>query len=100
MTRKEFDDLLTINEADVSLKHARANETMSFAILGLMAKTDREQFVFNLGWLLSQTRECIVGAYLDDREIVHVVYEGGYQEEVNVNMDSYLAIIRDVTKHL
>lgn len=29
---------------------------------------DRKQFVENLGWLMAQTREGIVGAYLDDKD--------------------------------
>lgn len=64
------------------------------------ALVDRMQFVVNLGVLLAQTREGIQGAYLDDQEMVHVVYKGGHEELINVNMDSYLAIIRDVTKGL
>lgn len=64
------------------------------------ALADRKQFVVNLGTLLHQTREGILGAYLDDDEIVHVIYSGGHEELINVNMDSYLAIIRDVTKGL
>lgn len=64
------------------------------------AQQDREMFVANLGWLLSQTREGIVRAYLDNDEIVHVVYRNGHEELVNVNMDSYMAIVRDVTKGL
>jgi hypothetical protein len=64
------------------------------------ALEDRKQFVANLGLLLAQTREVILGAYLDDDEIVHVVYRNGHEELINVNMDSYLAIIRDVTKGL
>ena len=61
---------------------------------------DRQLLVENLGWLLSQTREGIVRAYLDDYEMVHVVYKNGYEELINVNADSYLALIRDVTKNL
>lgn len=64
------------------------------------ALADRKQFVTNLGLLLAQTREGIREAYLDDDEIVHVVYGNGHEELINVNMDSYLAIIRDVTKGL
>lgn len=61
---------------------------------------DRVRFVSNLGVLLSQTREGIVGAYLDDRELVHVVYKGGHEELINVRLDSYIAIISDVAKNL
>ena len=63
-------------------------------------RADRALFVHNLGTLLSQTREGITGAYLTDRETVVVTYRDGYTEEINVRADSYLAIIRDVTRKL
>lgn len=77
-----------------------ANETKSMFVSDDLALKDRKQFVHNLGELLSQTREGIVGAELDDCEIVTVTYTGGHTVAINVNMDSYLAIIRDVTKNL
>ncbi len=61
---------------------------------------DRKQFVENLGWLLSQTREGVESAYLDDKNTVHVVHRSGRELLVNVAMDSYIAIIRDVGKAL
>ena len=64
------------------------------------ALNDRKLFVRNLGALLAQTREGIVGAELDDHELVTVKYNGGYEAIINVNHDSYLAIIRDVCKAL
>lgn len=64
------------------------------------ALLDRQLFVLNLGVLLSQTREGIERAYLDNEEQVHVVYKGGHEELVNVDCDSYMAIIRDVTRRL
>ena len=77
-----------------------ANETKAMFVSDDLALKDRKQFVHNLGELLSQTREGIVGAELDDGEIVTVNYRGGHTVQINVNMDSYLAIIRDVTKYL
>ena len=77
-----------------------ASETRATYMHPDLALNDRKQFVYNLGVLLSQTREGIVGAYLDDQETVHVVYKGGHEELINVNMDSYMAIVRDVTKGL
>lgn len=59
---------------------------------------DRKQFVENLGWLMSQTREGVVSAYLDDREVVHVVRRRGKELLVDVTCDSYMAIIRDVAR--
>lgn len=61
---------------------------------------DRKQFVENLGWLMAQTREGITGAYLDDKEIVHVVQRRGREILVNVEANSYMAIIRDVANAL
>ena len=81
-------------------EYIRANETCSMFVSDDLALKDRKQFVHNLGELLSQTREGIVGAELDDGEIVTVTYKDGYKFQINVNMDSYLAIIRDVTKYL
>lgn len=77
-----------------------ANERRAAYMHPDMALNDRKQFVYNLGVLLSQTREGIVGCYLDDQEIVHIKYTDGYEELRNVHMDSYMAIIRDVTKGL
>ena len=81
-------------------EYIRANETCSMFVSDDLALKDRKRFVHNLGELLSQTREGIVGAELDDDEIVTVTYKGGHTVQINVNMDSYLAIIRDVTKNL
>ena len=58
---------------------------------------DRKLFVENLGELLSQTNRQVISAELDDNEIVQVRFEGGVKK-VNVNMDSYLGIIKDVLK--
>lgn len=77
-----------------------ANETQAMFVSDDLALKDRKQFVHNLGELLSQTRERIVGAELDDNEIVTVTYTNGHTVTINVNMDSYLAIVRDVTKNL
>lgn len=78
----------------------RASETAAMFADRDAAMADRKQFVENYGWLLTQTREGIVGAYLDDQEVVHVVFRGGHEKRVNVAMDSYMAIIRDVGKAL
>ena len=81
-------------------EYIRANETGSMFVSDDLALKDRKLFVHNLGELLSQTREGIVCAELDDDEIVTVTYTGEHTVAINVNMDSYLAIIRDVTKYL
>ena len=62
---------------------------------------DRRLFVRNLGWLLSQTRCGVVSCELygdQDREYVIALYDHGGKREIDVTADSYLAIIRDVTK--
>ena len=81
-------------------EYNRADETQAMFVSDDKALADRKQFVHNLGELLSQTRERIVGAELDDDEIVTVTYTNGHTVAINVNMDSYLAIVRDVTKNL
>lgn len=80
----------------------RANETWAGALYSMGDKEgclkDRKLFVENLGELLSQTKHRVVGAELDDNEIVKVFFVGGIYRKVNVNMDSYLGIIKDVLK--
>ena len=62
---------------------------------------DRRLFVRNLGWLLSQTRCGVVSCELygdQDCEYVIARYDHGGKREIDVTADSYLAIIKDVTK--
>ena len=61
---------------------------------------DRKNFVNNLGELLSQTREGVVSCQLNDNEEVIILYNNGVTRLVNVNLDSYIAIIKDVTKYV
>ena len=77
-----------------------ANEVKAMYMNDEDALNDRRLFVRNLGALLAQTREGIVGAELGDHELVTVKYNCGHEVIVNVNHDSYLAIIRDVCKAL
>lgn len=76
----------------------RANETAVMFMANEKALEDRKLFVHNLGKLLSQTREGVISCELDDNEIVTITFIGGGTRKVNVNMDSYTAIIRDVAK--
>lgn len=80
----------------------RANETWAGALYSMGDKEgclkDRKLFVENLGELLSQTNRRVIGAELDDNGIVKVFFVGGIYRKVNVNMDSYLGIIKDVLK--
>lgn len=77
----------------------KANEVNADFLPYDEAFEDRKLFVHNLGELLSQTREGIVGCELTDQEIVIVRYLSGTVIPVNVNMDSYAAIICDVVEH-
>ena len=64
---------------------------------------DRQLFVRNLGWLLSQTRCGVVSCELygdQDREYVIARYDHGGKREIDVTADSYLAIVRDVARHV
>lgn len=64
-------------------------------------KEDKELFVENLGWLLSQTRTGVVSAALDsETDIVTVTFDNGYTKRINVACDSYIAIVRDVAKRI
>lgn len=78
----------------------KANEAMAAFMDEQDAIHDREIFVHNLGWLLSQTRDNVVGCELidaeKDTEHVLVIYKGGGTRKINTRMDSYAAIVRDV----
>jgi hypothetical protein len=77
-----------------------ANETLAMFYSEEMALKDRKTFVKNLGKLASQTRDGVAGMVLDDDENVIIYFKRGGEHRVNVRMDSYAAIIRDVAKHI
>ena len=80
----------------------RANENMAMFMDEQDAIHDREIFVRNLGELLSQTRDGVVGCELIDAEkpTEHVVvtYRNGYTKKIGTYVDSYAAIVRDVAR--
>jgi len=80
----------------------RANETAAAFMSDEDSIRDREQFVRNLGDLLSQTRDGVVSCELINAEEVSehvlVTYRGGGKRRIRTHMDSYAAIIRDVAK--
>lgn len=80
----------------------RANESMAMFMDEQDAIRDREIFVHNLGELLSQTRDGVVGCELIDAEKpsehVLVTYKGGGTRNIGTYMDSYAAIVRDVAR--
>ena len=81
----------------------RANESFAAEMYRIGDKetyeANRKLFVKNIGELLSQTSEQVLSAELDDNEIVTIHFVGG-DKKVNVAMDSYVAIIKDVLKVL
>lgn len=78
----------------------KANERIASRMDEKAAKADRKLFVRELGKLLSQTRMGVDKAELDDNEIVTVTFEDGSTLKVNVEADSYTAIILDVAKRI
>lgn len=78
----------------------RANESKHSRMSEEQQWNDRRTFVHNLGDLLSQTRENIFGAELYDNDTVGIMYSSGHIEYINVAMDSFMGIIRDVTRNL
>lgn len=61
---------------------------------------DKKLFVENLGKFATQCRNGVERMYLDDNETVHIVYRGGGEHLVNVHMDSYAALVRDVFTYI
>ena len=65
----------------------------------LLLQSDRALFVRNLGTLLAQTRCGVTSCTLRcDTVVIH--YNNGYTREIDVTADSYLAIVRDVARHV
>ena len=88
-----------VPEPSADVSPALANEAQAERLWD----DDRRLFVRNLGWLLSQTRCGVVSCELygdQDREYVIARYDHGGKREIDVTADSYLAIIRDVTKRV
>lgn len=77
----------------------RADKTGATFAEAAANKQDRAVFVRNLGILLSQTREGIVGCELDENDTVSVRFTHGVRR-INVECDSYMAIIRDVVNRI
>ena len=97
----KLEDYLAGYELDpsVDVSPALANEARAERLWD----DDRRLFVRNLGWLLSQTRCGVASCELygdQDREYVIALYDHGGKREIDVTADSYLAIIKDVTKRV
>jgi hypothetical protein len=77
-----------------------ANETDACYLSKEAAFQDRRLFVRNLGVFFRQTRDGVESMELSDDEVVTITYRGGGTHSVNVHMDSYAAIVRDVAKNV
>ena len=79
-----------------------ANELHEKEIKQSIGEDSRANFIANLGDLLSQTREGIIGCERITKydgisgEFVVVHFKNNIEKVVNINCDSYTAIIRDV----
>lgn len=60
------------------------------------ALADRKLFVSNLGVFLTQTGDDVLSIELDDNDIATIRFIGGGTKRVNVHMDSYLSIVKDI----
>jgi len=98
---KSTDGSICRKEEEYTLK--RASETLETYVPEKEALAIRRQFVRNLGWLLSQTRDevlsCDLAVPAKGVEFVIIKYINGSEKRVNVSHDSYAAIIRDVAAH-
>lgn len=95
----QLKDRISELEKQLNSPDIKANESAMICSTKSESLKDRKLFVKNLGNLLSQTRGGVESCELGDDEIVTINYKNGYQKFVNVNMNSYSAIIRDVAKH-
>lgn len=74
-----------------------ANESARMTMTKEEAHKDKALFIENFANLLGQTREAIFDLTLsEDGNTCTIKYEGGGTRDVNIHMDSYTAIMRDV----
>ena len=84
--------IFNINENDTMFTE---DETIVFS--------QRSDFVHNVGVLASQTREGVDRIeYVRDNdvELAKIVYKKGHEVYVNINHDSFCAIVRDIFKNI
>lgn len=91
---------IAIDGCPTAVSSPAASESLAMFADKKKMRADRELFVENLGWLLSQTREGIAQRWLDEDDCVHVRFAFGGVQTINVKHDSYMAIIRDVSGRL
>lgn len=75
-----------------------ADEVNAFFMDDDAAWKDRCRFVHNLGVFATQHRGQVVSMELQEGDAVIIRYKGGHEQQVNVKLDSYSAIVRDVYK--
>lgn len=84
------------------IKRPQAREGMAYEGCG----EDKARFVRNLGDLLAQTRTDVESCqYIrclcsEGEEYVKVKYRDGHTDKICITADSYVAIIRDVTRYM
>ena len=82
---------------------AEANEKAAFLADRKVAHRDRDLFVENVGKLAAQTRagvEKIERVHTGQEELAVIYYIGGGKKYVNINADSYTAIVRDIFRYI
>ena len=92
--------LSVLYEVGADEKAMRADESARMFDSDEANEADKAIFVRNLGWLLSQTREGVRGCRLEQNGPAVIIYKNGYERKVNINGDSYMAIIKDVAKNV
>lgn len=78
------------------------NDTM-FTDNETLHSSQRSEFVHNVGVLASQTREGVDRIeYIKEQgiELAKIVFKKGHERYVNINHDSFCAIVRDIFKNI
>ncbi len=74
-----------------------ANESARMNMTKEEAHKDKALFIKNFADLLAQTREEVFDLTLsEDGNTCTILYESGWTRDVNIHMDSYTALMRDV----
>lgn len=78
----------------------RANEGITIYYTKDGVLRDRQRFVDNLGWLLSQTDTGILDVCLDPDDSVRVIYQNGPDRLIDVSDLNYIGIVKEVATFL
>lgn len=60
---------------------------------------DRKEFIVTLETTLTNAKLDVIALELLDNDTVEITFKGGGRRKVNIEADSYGAIILDVVKH-